>query len=103
MAEAYDVNVTVRSGVFRSADARASIPGPAGERSVVVLRRGTLDVAFSLPGAPSRQTPHGQDEIYVIVRGRGMLVHDGKRDPFGSGDLLLVGGGLRASFRGSER
>jgi mannose-6-phosphate isomerase-like protein (cupin superfamily) len=84
------MNMSDRSGVIRFAEAQASIPGPAGERAVSVLRRGTLDVVLGLPLAPNQQAPHAQDEIYVVVRGRGVLIHDGKRDSFQSGDLLFV-------------
>lgn len=87
-----------RSRVIRLADARARIPGPAGERSVMVLQRGPLDVALGLPLAPSHQTPHAQDEIYFIIRGRGVLFHDGKRDPFEPGDLLFVAAGTDHQF-----
>ena len=87
------MNMPDRSGVIRFTEAQASISGRAGERAIVVLRRGTLDVALSLPVRPNRQTPHAQDEIYVIVRGRGVLIHDGKRDSFESGDLLFVAAG----------
>lgn len=54
---------------------------------------GTLDVALSLPVPPNQQTPHTQDEIYVIIRGRGVLVHDRKRDRFEAGHLLFVAAG----------
>ena len=87
-----------RSGVIRFAEAQASIPGRASEHAIVALRRGTLDVALSLPVRPSQQTPHAQDEIYVIVRGRGVLIHDGKRDSFESGDLLFVAAGCEHQF-----
>lgn len=83
-----------RSRVLRLAEAKRSIPGPAGEHAVVVFRRGPLDVALSIPPRPSQQTPHGQDEIYFVVRGRGVLIHDGKRDGFESGDLLFVAAGI---------
>ena len=82
------------SRVFRLADAQGSIPGPAGEHAVVVFHCGPLDVALSCPLRPSQQTPHVQDEIYFIVRGRGVLFHDGKRDRFESGDLLFVAAGI---------
>jgi mannose-6-phosphate isomerase-like protein (cupin superfamily) len=88
-----------RSRVIRLAEARALIPGPAGERAVMVLRRGPLDVALSLPLRPSQQTPHAQDEIYFIIRGRGVLLHDGKRDPFESGDILFVAAGTEHQFQ----
>ena len=83
-----------RSRVIRLVEAQARIPGPAGEHAIVVFQRGPLDIALSLPQRPSQQTPHAQDEIYVIVRGRGVLVHDGKREPFESGDLLFVAAGI---------
>ncbi len=58
-----------RSRVIRLAEAQAGIPGPAGERAVMVLQRGPLDVALALPLTPSQQTPHPQDEIYFVNSG----------------------------------
>lgn len=87
-----------RSCVIRLARAHARIPGPAGEHSVSVLQRGTLDVKLSLPTPPNQQTPHAQDEVYVVIRGRGILLHDGERDPFESGDLLFVAAGTEHRF-----
>jgi hypothetical protein len=92
------MNVTDRSGVIRLAEARMGIPDPTGARSVLVLRRGTLDVKLVLPVPPNQQTPHAQDEIYVVIRGRGVLVHDGKRDPFEAGDLLFVAAGIEHHY-----
>jgi mannose-6-phosphate isomerase-like protein (cupin superfamily) len=80
--------------VIRLVEAQVRIPGPAGEHAVVVFQRGPLDIALSLPQRPSQQTPHAQDEIYFVVRGRGVLLHDGKREPFESGDLLFVAAGI---------
>jgi mannose-6-phosphate isomerase-like protein (cupin superfamily) len=87
-----------RSRVIRLTEAQARIPGPAGERAVMVLRRGPLDVALSLNLRPSQQTPHVQDEIYFIIRGRGVLIHDTKRDAFESGDILFVAAGIEHQF-----
>jgi mannose-6-phosphate isomerase-like protein (cupin superfamily) len=87
-----------RSRVIRLAEARASIPGPEGGHSLSFLQRGTLNVKLSLPVAPNRQTPHAQDEIYVVVRGRGVLFHDGKRDRFEAGDLMFVAAGTEHRF-----
>ena len=72
-----------RSRVIHLAEAGAQIPGPQGAHSLSFLQRGTLNVKLSLPVIPNQQTPHAQDEIYVIIRGRGILFHDGKRSPFG--------------------
>jgi mannose-6-phosphate isomerase-like protein (cupin superfamily) len=87
-----------RSRVIRLVEAQAGIPGPGGEHSVSFLQRGTLNVKLSLPVPPNQQTPHAQDEIYVVIRGRGVLVHDGERDPFESGDLLFVAAGTEHRF-----
>lgn len=82
------------SQVIRFAEAQAGIPGPAGEHALVVFRRGPLDIALSIPRHTKPQAPHTQDEIYFIVHGRGVLFHDGKREPFQSGDLLFVSAGI---------
>jgi mannose-6-phosphate isomerase-like protein (cupin superfamily) len=85
-----------RSHVLHHAEAQAGIP--AGERSVSVLKRDTLDVSFGTPARPNEQTPHEQDEFYVAIRGRGILFHDGRRDPFESGDLLFVAAATEHRF-----
>ena len=87
-----------RSGVIHLAEAQKRIPGPAGEHATSVLQHGSLDVALSLSTSPVQQTPHTQDEVYVIVRGRGVLFHDGKRDAFEPGDLLFVAAGTEHQF-----
>jgi len=88
------MNPSDRSGVIRFADAKAKIPSPTGERNTLVLKRGTLDIKLVLPVPPNAQTPHAQDEIYIVLHGRGVLVHDGKRDPFEAGDILFVAAGV---------
>lgn len=85
-----------RSGVFSVAATQVKIP--EGEHAVIAFRRGSLDVALSLPVRPRPQTPHAQDEIYFIIRGRGVLIHDGKRDMIESGDLLFVAAGIEHQF-----
>jgi mannose-6-phosphate isomerase-like protein (cupin superfamily) len=92
------MNTVVRSQVFRLAQVRASIPGPAGERSTLVLKQGTCDVKLALPVPPNEQAPHTQDEIYVVVGGRGVLMHDGRREPVEKGDLLFVAAGVEHRF-----
>jgi mannose-6-phosphate isomerase-like protein (cupin superfamily) len=92
------MNKSDRSRVIHLADARARIPGPAGEHSVSVLQRGSLNLKLSLPVTPNQQTPHEQDEIYVIIAGKGVLCHDGKRDAFEPGDVMFVAAGTEHHF-----
>jgi mannose-6-phosphate isomerase-like protein (cupin superfamily) len=63
-----------------------------------VLQRGSLNLKLSLPVRPNEQSPHTQDEIYVIIRGRGVLLHDGKRDAFEPGDVMFVAAGTEHRF-----
>ena len=87
-----------RSGVIRFADAKARIPSAESNHAVSLLERGTLKVKLSAPVRPNVQTPHTQDELYMVVRGRGVLFHDDKRDPFEAGDLLFVAVGTEHHF-----
>jgi len=88
-----------RSGVIHFAAADAGIPGPDGERAISLLRRGSLDVMLSArPLRPNLQKTHAQDELYVVVRGRGVLFHDGKRESFEAGDCLFVAAGTEHCF-----
>src|SRR5512138_1544301 len=87
-----------RSGVFRLADARARIPGPEREHFADVLRRGSLRLLVSHPLRPNQQSPHAQDELYFVMRGNGVLFHDGRRDRFEAGDAMFVAAGIEHHF-----
>jgi mannose-6-phosphate isomerase-like protein (cupin superfamily) len=97
----YTVGTTERSCVIHLTEAQVSVPGPAGEHAVSVFQRGTLKAMISVgrfTSLPRPTTPHAQDEVYVIIRGHGFFLHDGKRDPFGPGDLLFVAAGIEHRF-----
>jgi mannose-6-phosphate isomerase-like protein (cupin superfamily) len=88
----------VKSAVFRLADAQSSVPGPDGKHFATLLQRGTLKFLLSMPVRPNEQAPHVQDELYVVVRGHGVLFHDGKRDRFTQGDAMFVAAGTEHHF-----
>lgn len=44
------------------------------------------------------QTPHAQDEVYVVVSGSGEFVNGEERHPFGPGDVLFVPAGRTHRF-----
>ncbi len=93
------MNTPDRSRIIRVAESEALLPGPDGERSITLFRRGSLDVALSSrPSTPNQQTPHEQDEVYVVIRGRGVLAHEDGRDAFETGDCLFVAAGTEHHF-----
>ena len=94
------MNTRERSLVIHLPEARARIPGPAGEHSVSVLQRGSLNLKLSLPVDPNNQAPHEQDEIYIIIQGRGYLFHDNKREAFEPGDVMFIAAGTEHRFEG---
>ena len=50
-------------------------------------------------GQPILAGPYGtQVSLRVRRHGRGILLHDGERDPFESGDLLFVAAGTEHRF-----
>jgi mannose-6-phosphate isomerase-like protein (cupin superfamily) len=87
-----------RSCVISLAEAESRLPGPAAEHSVMLLQHGTLNLKLSLPVKPNTQTPHEQDELYIIVRGSGVLFHDGERNQFNAGDVMFVAAGTEHHF-----
>jgi mannose-6-phosphate isomerase-like protein (cupin superfamily) len=83
---------------FTVAEALARVPGPAGERFAALLSRGTLSIELYAPRGHDPQQPHRQDEVYVVVEGRGIFRQGTERQPFGPGDLLFVPAGEEHCF-----
>jgi len=74
---------------FTLAEAKRA-PIPEGARSPLLLRHGTLAIRYYAPRGHDPQTPHDQDEVYVVASGRGWFVNGDARHPFEAGDLLFV-------------
>lgn len=64
----------------------------------VALERGTLELGFYSPIEIDRQQPHDQDEVYVIVSGRGRFLNGDSITEFGPGDALFVPAGVEHRF-----
>ncbi len=73
-------------------EARAS-PIPLGARSALLMRHGSMALRYYAPKGTDPQTPHDQDEVYVIASGSGMFVNGDDRVPFGPGDVLFTSAG----------
>lgn len=95
------MKATDRSGVIRFAETRARIPGVSG--SVPVFNRVTLDVKLNRLIPPNEFATHAQDEIYVVIDGRGAFVHGGQREPIEPGDFLFVAAGVAHVFEDFEK
>ena len=63
----------------------------------------TLDVKLNCLRPPNQLATHAQDEIYVLIAGRGVFVHDGQREPIEPGDFLFVAAGVEHVFEEFEK
>ncbi len=66
---------------------------------VVLFQRGSLKVEWYQPDEIDKQTPHLQDELYVIASGSGTFYNDGERTSFTAGDVLFVPAGNEHLFK----
>lgn len=66
---------------------------PPGARSALLMRHGTMTLRYYAPKAHDPQTPHDQDEVYVVFAGTGTFVNGDDRVPFGPGDVLFAAAG----------
>lgn len=70
----------------------------AGTRFTKLLERGKMYVEIYVPEKVDLQTPHDQDEIYVIISGSGTFFNNGERQSFQQGDVLFVPAGIEHRF-----
>ena len=80
------------------ADAVAAVEAAVPARSVALFRHGSLLVKYYAPRGGDPQTPHAQDEIYVVAQGRGVFFDGATRRPCAPGDLLFAAAGVRHRF-----
>ncbi|HEX5800330.1 MAG TPA: cupin domain-containing protein [Gaiellaceae bacterium] len=52
---------------------------------------------------PDRQQPHDDDEVYVVLEGRGVLEVEGVATPLEEGEGLFVPAGAEHGFTGYEQ
>ena len=82
----------------------ARLPGPPntlwpeGARSIAALGHGSMTLKLYAPRGQDPQQPHEQDELYVVIRGRGRFEQGGEVVPFDSGDVLFVPAGRPHRF-----
>ena len=92
MPDSSETPVHVALAVARAA------PIPAGARSALLMRHGSMTLRYYAPVGEDRQTPHDQDEIYLVIAGEGWFVVDGERRRFAPGDALFAAAGSEHRF-----
>jgi mannose-6-phosphate isomerase-like protein (cupin superfamily) len=65
---------------------------------VKLMEHGTMSVEYYAPADVDNQTPHTQDEIYIVVQGTGIFNRDGEKIAFAPGDVLFVPAGMEHRF-----
>ena len=58
-----------------------------------LLRRGTMSVGRYTPQGEDKQSPHEQDEVYIVERGRAVFAEGERRTEIGPGDVLFAAAG----------
>lgn len=83
-----------------AAAAAAALPAQRADqlRFVTLLQHGSMSVELYAPQGEDRQTPHEQDELYVVIAGRGEFQNGAARHPFGPGDVIFVPAGVEHRF-----
>jgi mannose-6-phosphate isomerase-like protein (cupin superfamily) len=82
---------------FSVNDANATLANVPTE-FVLLFQHGSLKMEWYKPQKTDRQTPHRQDEVYVIASGSGTFYSNGERAPFNAGDMLFVPAGSEHRF-----
>lgn len=80
------------------AEVLAKIPGPNGERYAEGMTRGSLRLLVYAPRGIDPQAPHGQDEVYIVVKGTGTFFDGKQRVSFSPNDVLFVPAGAEHRF-----
>ncbi|WP_189090313.1 cupin domain-containing protein [Deinococcus ruber] len=70
----------------------------AQQRFAEVFVRGSLKVELYAPRGTDAQTPHLQDEVYIVQQGSGTYLCAGDHQRFGPGDLLFAAAGVQHRF-----
>ena len=71
---------------------------PEGEPFIDAFRHGTMSVEIFAPRGTDRQSPHEQDELYIVVTGFACFNHLGVLSNVCSGDAIFVAAGEAHHF-----
>ena len=80
------------------AEVMNKIPGSRGERYALGMKHGSMRVLVYAPKGKDDQTPHNQDEVYLVVNGHGSFECGKEKVEFKPNDLLFVPAGVSHRF-----
>lgn len=79
---------------LKETQARLPLPAtatwPAGVWDTRAFAHGSMSVILFAPRGTDHQSSHEQDELYIVLKGNGVLVIDDRRHSFAAGDALFV-------------
>ena len=88
-------------------DCQEKLPLPAtgkwkdGVWDIEAFKHGSMSVIYFAPEGVDYQTPHDQDEIYIVLEGAGVIEIDGAYHAFSSGSAIFVAAGQQHRFVGN--
>lgn len=71
---------------------------PSGVWDITPFEHGTMSVVLFAPKHYDYQTPHEQDELYIVYKGSGELMTANGAIAFAEGDVLFVAAGDEHRF-----
>ncbi len=86
------------------AEALARLPRPKTDKwplgiwDIDAIAHGTMSVSVFAPKTTDFQTPHVQDELYVVMSGTGVFVANNIQCSFAPGDVIFVPAGIEHRF-----
>jgi mannose-6-phosphate isomerase-like protein (cupin superfamily) len=72
--------------------------GDPARRFALAFQRGSVSVGMYAPRGQDFQTPHAQDELYVVYRGTGEFLLGADRRRFAAGSVLFAPAGAPHRF-----
>jgi mannose-6-phosphate isomerase-like protein (cupin superfamily) len=85
--------------MFGLEDALGKLPdNPEVFRFHYGLRHGSMKVGLYAPQNIDSQSPHKQDELYIVIRGEGDFIKREERISFKAGDVMFVEAGAEHRF-----
>jgi len=66
------------------------IPNEEGRISSLIIENQDMQVRYYSPKKKDIQTPHRQNEVYVVAKGSGTFVRENEEISFNTGDVIFV-------------